>query len=209
MNKEQVSCFYRKRLEDIGPFQGITLDVKPYLHLLPGINCNWFVDRGYAENNPGIKQIIPYIIVVRAGWIFRYRRGAKSGEERLRANWSIGVGGHINPGDASYNHAVRREIKEEIGIAVTDVPPPVAMINDDTTEVGRVHFGVVHVVRVACTGTMEKDVIENGEFMVPENLCDCDQRQTYESWSRFCLENIYYILTVGRSNDAQISDLGK
>ena len=93
------------------------------------------------------------------GTILHYVRGAKSGEKRLVAKGSIGIGGHINDNDESlfsfdrdaYRVAVRREIEEELKLEGAYEDRVAALINDDSTDVGRVHLGVVHVVALTMT----------------------------------------------------------
>jgi len=69
----------------------------------------------------------------------------------------------------------------------------VAVINDDSTEVGYVHFGVVHVLRVANENLVGRrcDGIVAPEF-VP--VAEAAGAAGYESWSRFCLENLELLL---------------
>lgn len=116
-----------------------------------------FVDRAAAEQDPSFKQLIPYCVLVNDGRVFAYRRTAKGGEGRLHGNWSVGVGGHINPvdgpdGQSAYDLAVRRELSEEAGLVLGDElgesAPVVGFIYDPSNEVGRVHLGVVHKVHV-------------------------------------------------------------
>ena len=73
------------------------------------------------------------------------RRTDAGGDPRLHGRYSIGVGGHLNPGDGGLLGGLRREWAEEL---VADFVPEfrlVALLNDDTTEVGAVHLGAVYV----------------------------------------------------------------
>ena len=67
------------------------------------------------------------------------------------------------------------------------------VINDDSTEVGYVHFGIVHVVQVpneAVAGG--RSGILRPEFVpIDETMKDV---AGYESWSRFCLEHLDVLL---------------
>src|SRR5437016_3151552 len=76
-------------------------------------------------------------------------------ETRLHGLYSVGIGGHISEEDhglfskdRGYQEGMRRELNEEVAIHEGN-EATVAVINDDSTEVGCVHFGVVHVLRVA------------------------------------------------------------
>src|SRR6202035_1163488 len=82
--------------------------------------------------------------------------GKKAGEQRLVAKGSIGIGGHMNESDeslfaldeAAYRAGVEREVAEEVKIETKFEDRIVALLNDDTTEVGQVHLGVVHVFKL-------------------------------------------------------------
>jgi len=64
------------------------------------------------------------------------------------------------------------------------------LINDDQTEVGKVHLGVVHVFRVEEPNIVprEADIVEAGFRPVEELLANLDQ---FESWSQICLEALF------------------
>ena len=69
----------------------------------------------------------------------------------------------------------------------------VAVINDDSSEVGFVHFGVVHVLHVAG----EEIVGRRSGIVAPEFVPVAEAMKdpsAYESWSRFCLENLETLL---------------
>jgi predicted NUDIX family phosphoesterase len=88
---------------------------------------------------------------------------------------------------------MRRELMEEIAIdEVKDAA--VAVINDDSTEVGYVHFGVVHVMSVANEAIVgRRSGILSPEFIpIAEAVKD---PSGYESWSRFCLEHLESLLS--------------
>lgn len=140
-------------IEKLGLFQGYTLDVDKYIAAIFHSNNNRFVERDGAEHNPRLKQLIPYVILRYQNSVFNYVRGKQSGESRLIARRSIGVGGHIEPVDSSlfssdqelYLVGAGREVNEEIQLAVPFRSRIVGLINDDSNEVGRVHLGIVHV----------------------------------------------------------------
>ena len=83
---------------------------------------------------------------------------------------------------------MRRELMEEVDIEVGK-ETAVAVINDDSTEVGFVHLGIVHVVQVADESLANRrSGIVAPEFVpMSEAMKNPD---AYESWSRFCLENL-------------------
>ena len=149
--KEQVLVVERKVLEQAGMFQGLTLDVGRYRRKLfaPGILS--FIPRSQAEANPAYKQLIPYVIMSYDGKYLTYVRGKRAGETRLVGNRSIGIGGHINPVDNEvplfdtdfrkmYFTAVEREVAEEVSVEANYADSIIALLNDDSNEVGSVHL---------------------------------------------------------------------
>jgi len=189
--EELVLCVPRSLFEEIGAFQGLSFDVDAYLPRFLDPANNLFVPRSAAERDPSFKQIIPYAVLTFGGKILHYVRGSKGGETRLFAKGSIGIGGHINPGDhagegmthAAYLRAAEREIGEELRIAGSYRDKMLAVLNDDSTEVGQVHLGIVHVL------TLDSDDVTAGEaaiadltFRTVEDLAS--RRDSLETWSQ-------------------------
>jgi predicted NUDIX family phosphoesterase len=195
---EQVLVVERKVLEQIGLFHGLTTDVQSYLSVLFDSSVLRFMPRPQAEKDPSYKQLIPYVIISHDGKYLTYVRGKRAGETRLVGNRSIGIGGHINPIDNEiplfdtnyrelYNNAVEREVAEEITIETGHTDSIVALLNDDTTEVGSVHLGVVHHwILDSSAVTKREQMITQMEFMTPAQLQDV--RDSMETWSQFCLD---------------------
>src|SRR5256884_1613560 len=152
--EERVLCFERKLLDELGVFQGLSLDIEKYLPVVSSSAHLLYLNRSDAEHDLRYKQLIPYVLIIGRGRILRYRRGRGGQETRLHGLYSVGIGGHISEedhglfsDDRGYQDGMRRELMEEVAInEVKDAA--VAVINDDSTEVGTVHFGVVHVVYV-------------------------------------------------------------
>src|ERR1700680_722067 len=152
--EERVLCFERKLLEELGVFQGLSLEVEKYLPVVTSVSRLVYLNRSDAELDKRYKQLIPYVLLICNDKILRYRRGRGGQETRLHGLYSVGIGGHISEEDhglfskdRGYQEGMRRELMEEVAIDAGS-EPAVAAINDDSTEVGYVHFGVVHVVRV-------------------------------------------------------------
>lgn len=106
-----------------------------------------FLDRSYAEDDPGYKQIIPYVAITCKDSVFTTQRLDKGTEERLHGLLSIGIGGHINLGDLGaaedpLTEGMMRELSEEVCIENMGELIPVGIINDDSNEVGSVHLGL-------------------------------------------------------------------
>lgn len=197
--EEKVLCFKRSLLEQIGVFQGINLDVAKYLPAVTARSNVRYLNRERAELDKRYKQVIPYALVVCGDRVLRYRRGQGALETRLRGAWSVGLGGHITEegrdlfaNGPGYQEAMRRELMEEMSLKIVR-ETAVAVINDDSTEVGSVHFGVVHIVQVAREeiSNCRSDIVSH-EF-VPMSLA-ASNSHIYEPWSRFCLENLFPLL---------------
>jgi len=105
--------------------------------------------RPAMEADPTYKQVIPYLVLRDGSRFFLMRRTRAGSDARLHDRYSIGVGGHLNPGDDGLLGGLRREWSEEL---VADFIPEfrlVALLNDDTTDVGAVHLGAVYVADAA------------------------------------------------------------
>lgn len=147
----------RDRIQKLGLFQGSKLKPHEWLSILLDPHNNLFVARNKAECDPKYKQLIPYVVLRYRDLVFSYVRGKKSSESRLITQRSIGVGGHIEPSDQSlfssdrdmYLDAARREVNEEVKLDTMYREHVVALINDDSTEVGKVHLGIMHIWDVA------------------------------------------------------------
>jgi len=197
--EERVLCFERKLLEELGVFDGLSLEVDKYLPVVTASSRLVYLNRSDAEQDKRFKQLIPYVLVICDGKILRYKRGRRGQEKRLHDLYSVGVGGHISEDDASlfsknvgYHDAMRRELMEEIAVDGAN-EAAVAVINDDSTEVGYVHFGVVHVMHVPNENVAgRRSGIVGPEFIpIVEAVSDLS---IYESWSRFCLEQVDLLL---------------
>ena len=194
-SEENVLVVRRALLDELGSFQGLQREVDRYMAAFLKRENNFFMPRSRAEQDPGFKQIIPYVIFTFENRILRYVRGAKSGEKRLVAKASIGIGGHINDHDESlfsfdreaYQAAVHREIAEELRFEGAYRDRVAALINDDSNDVGRVHLGVVHVVGLsdAAIRAGEK-AIGDLRFVTPDELRE--QRDKLETWSQIVLD---------------------
>jgi len=101
--------------------------------------------RAAMERDPSYKQIISYLVLRDGPRWFLMQRTAAGGDERLHHRYSIGVGGHLNPGDGGLFGGLRREWAEELDAAFVPEFELVALLNDDTTDVGSVHLGAVYV----------------------------------------------------------------
>lgn len=204
-------------LDQLGRFQGFSADVDRYLpaiferlavrergpaeddpsfkQLIPYVV---FVSAGEAAGAP-----------VTRGWrggmeVFRYVRGKRGSEARLHELHSIGVGGHIEATDVSlfekgaegggrpapqeYELGLRREIAEEVVLPEgAGRQRAVGLINDDSTPVGRVHFGVVHLWELPRPELRRRETaLARAGFASLDELLR--ERDKFETWSQFVLD---------------------
>ncbi len=203
--EEQVLVVEQKVFAEVGLFQGLNFDTQRYMDALfaPGV-CK-FMPRPQAEADPTHKQLIPYVIMTSGGKFLSYVRGKRAGETRLVGNRSLGIGGHINPIDDEvplfgtdfrevYLTAVQREVTEEVNVQSTHTDFIVALLNDDSNEVGSVHLGVVHLWNLdEPSVTRKEQMITQMTFMTQAQLIDV--RDTMETWSQLCLDGLYKMAT--------------
>lgn len=158
-----------------------------------------FMDRAEAERNFDYLQIIPYVLVKSSNEYFRYVRSKKGGENRLHAKHSLGIGGHINPHDGSpglmtYLKALWRELEEELiadGSWDSFSESMEGLIYNPIDDVGKVHFGIFHVVELP-EGTEVKtneEALAEGRFDTLDGIKK--DRDLFESWSQSVID--YYL----------------
>lgn len=193
---ENILVIKRSLFDQLGSFQGLNFETQRYLGAILSRGNNFFLPRAKAEDDPSHKQIIPYVLIAHAGKVLHYVRGKKGGEKRLVAKGSIGIGGHLNDNDeslfawdeAAYRSGVEREVNEEVAIGSEFEDRIVALLNDDSTEVGRVHLGIVHVFKLAEPNVQKREaVITNLSFLDKDELAT--RRDSLENWSQLCLDH--------------------
>lgn len=161
----------------------------------------YFIDRPDAENNPNLKQIIPYLVVTeREGKIFLVQRLAGQTEKRLHNKYSIGIGGHINPVISPEGKEVtvipdiiksglERELHEELQVTTPYQYKLAGYLNDDSNSVGQVHLGLVHQVLVddaQGVSVLENDLMQ-GSFSAISEIED--QFSLLETWSQIVFKD--------------------
>jgi predicted NUDIX family phosphoesterase len=198
---ENILVVKRSLFDKLGNFHGLNFEPQKYLEAILSRGNNFFLSRAQAENDPTHKQIIPYALLACGDKVLFYVRGKKAGEQRLVAKGSSGIGGHMNEGDeslfaldeAAYRAGVEREVNEEIEIDTKFEDKIVALLNDDTTEVGRVHLGVVHVFKLAEPKVEKREaMITNLAFLGKDELLA--RRESLETWSQLCLDSLERLL---------------
>ena len=197
--EEQVLVFEQKILEQVGIFHGLEFDIDRYLREIFAQGVLRFMPRSKAEEDPAYKQLIPYVIMAHDGKYLNYVRGKRAGETRLVEKRSIGIGGHINPVDNDaplfndfrdiYRLAVEREVAEEVTVKANHTNRIVALLNDDSNEVGQVHLGIVHYWTLDSADVEKREqMITQITFMTIEQLQEV--RDSLETWSSLCLDGL-------------------
>jgi predicted NUDIX family phosphoesterase len=191
---EQVLVVPTRILKEAGLFQGFTRRTDHYLPLLLDPANLSYRRRAQVEDDPGFKQIIPYVVLKWQDQIFNYVRGKRASETRLQALRSLGVGGHINPADTNlfhspYREAMRREVAEEVRLETKYDERCLGLINDDSTPVGQVHLGIVHIFELAEPKAQrrEQGLTKSGFTPLAELR---KARSEFETWSQFVLDEM-------------------
>src|SRR5581483_8303810 len=172
--------------------------------------CGVFMDRPAAEIDPSFKQIIPYAVVRHGHSYFLLRRKSAQNEHRLHDKFSIGVGGHINPSEASgagdvIHEGLNRELNEELDIAGEFSARFIGLINDDTTDVGRVHIGLLYeidasspAITVRETHKMEGSWAEIGVLEEKYPLLETWSQIVFDSYLRANVESDLRVAALDR-----------
>lgn len=192
MTVEHILVIPTSVFHEVGHFQGFCSDIQRYLPVILDPVHASYRPRPEMELDPSFKQLIPYCVFRCNGQVFYYQRGTAQGEVRLHAKRSVGVGGHVSTldldGDATpYIEGMRREIEEEVDLECGWVESCVGLINDDETEVGKVHLGIVHVFDLDNPKVQprEKSMINAGFASPSELVREVDE---FETWSQICLK---------------------
>jgi predicted NUDIX family phosphoesterase len=186
MSGERVYVVPRAALPDAAGWYGLRTDGLDEF-VIAAERDGRYEPRAEMERDPSFKQIIPYLVLRDGARYFLMQRTSAGGDERLHGRYSIGVGGHLNPGDGGLLGGLRREWAEEL---VADFVPEfqlVALLNDDTTDVGAVHLGAVYEADVdgRPVAVRETDKL-TGEFASPAAVAAVADR--LETWSRLTYE---------------------
>ena len=204
--EEQVICFKKELLSGHLNKSEVFYDKSLWHEILDNLQST---PRSIAEQDYNFKQLVVYAVIKSGELFLTYKRTSKTNEERLRNRYSIGIGGHVNIGDGSQLtlfdsddnesfvlEALWREIREEINIKskIAGEPELLCFINDDSDDVGRVHFGTVWLVEIEnpeVSLTMEKGI---GKL----EFCSLNQLQTrkkqFEKWSELLID--YFNFTI-------------
>jgi len=159
-----------------------------------------YVKRGDAEEDPTHKQPIGYSLIINPSLkqVFAYQRSSqddKYPERKLQGRMSWGIGGHIEEVDMQAGNPIyesmKRELREEVkGLEKNPEIEVLGYINDDKDDVGKVHFGILYVVKTNSTilKPLHPEVETGGLKSINdlEKICS-SSKIIVEGWSKIAL----------------------
>jgi predicted NUDIX family phosphoesterase len=186
VTEERVFVVPRASIADGAAWYGIrTDDLEGFLEALE--RDGRYEPRPQMEADPSFKQVIPYLVLRDGARFFLMRRTQAGVDTRLHDRYSIGVGGHLNPGDGGVLGGLRREWHEELVAGFEPAFQLVGLLNDDTTDVGVVHLGAVYVAEAEGRSVEIRETDKlSGAFAGPDEVTAVVDRM--ETWSRLCFE---------------------
>ena len=149
--------------------------------------------RGDMEEDPNYKQLIGYDLLKDevTGEVLVYKRSVGGGEARLHGKASVGIGGHMNEVEGKTIFEMlkinaARELNEEVGVSEEEALNNlnfIGLINDDKTEVGQVHVGVVY----ECKVDKQRVEVKEDDTLVIKWMTgeEAKAEENYETWSEF------------------------
>ncbi|MBI4828590.1 MAG: hypothetical protein HY804_07245 [Nitrospinae bacterium] len=155
------------------------------------------VERAEAERNKSIIQLVSLFVVRYRHHYITYKRSKRLPENRLHGTYSIGFGGHLNPGDIPVllqiendSDAVtylRRELSEELILEDPLRFQYIGLLYDDSRDVSTQHLGILYLVDIA---NHNFEIGERG-FLIDaklENLQTIQARHLdFENWSQIII----------------------
>ncbi|MGB9792182.1 MAG: hypothetical protein ACPLTR_06355 [Thermacetogeniaceae bacterium] len=199
MLNEQILVVPRSFLSNKNTFfQGfLSYPSRDFLEIIS--TGSFFMPRAKAESEPKYKQLIVYSILRYSKNVFVYQRTSGSSEIRLINKFSIGLGGHINPCRASsfkelIQKNLKRELLEEVSFKGTFSYHFLGAINDEQTEVGICHLGLVYLV--SCSNPhiyVKEDNKLTGRFCSISEILN--KEYEWESWSSLLIPKLKELLT--------------
>ena len=192
MTSEQVLCVKREDMFPDGAWHGfVSNDLDRHQAVIR--EHHFFMPRDAVENDPAYQQIIPYVVFRHDPHYFLTHRLRASSEKRLRKQYSLGIGGHINPGDLEAGDPIldglKREWSEEVVYDGRFEAQLIGLLNDDSSPVSKVHLGVVFLV----DGDSPKISIRETDKLAGELLTLDEMRIYYlgmESWSQMVYDRL-------------------
>ena len=190
---ELVFAIPTDELWELIPYKEAGLIIGNSEVLIKIIQNGVFRKRSELEEDPSFKQLIPYAILSNGESYYLFKRTSGQTEKRLHNKFTLGVGGHMNPGNSDEKgeqyllNELKRELFEEVkllnGCLIEDIEF-IGFLNDDNIPVGRVHIGILYNIHVS-----SKDVVVNEPDKMRAEWIDKPGLAAYydemETWSQF------------------------
>ncbi len=210
---ERVLAIPKSHYERILTFQGLRRDDGRIVSELVS-GPRRYILRTEAEETDDHKQVVTYILVTHGAKVLSFRRGTfNRAAAFLRGSLCIGFGGHVSVADftifSSTDAGIRanaeRELSEEVIVSgARGSPQPesfqiVGLINDDSTEVGRRHVGVVLRYEIG-DGEWDKwERVQRGEASINQlrwidALGETINLSDFEYWSQLCWRTLFPVM---------------
>lgn len=188
---ERVLVVEREKLEKIlpsGPF--ISENIEEIINFI--LKNYTFEDREKAEYDTNLKQIIPYIVIRQENRFYMLKRLQKQTEKRLHNMLSLGVGGHINPGESEENSileaGLHRELREEVFVEHIRGLSCVGIIDDNSGGVSNFHLGVFYLLDAEGEVHVLETEKMKGRWASMDELEE--QCQYFERWSQIVIQSL-------------------
>lgn len=183
---EQVMVVATEKLRPYFTTTLIRHDTKAILDLIEQEHT--FLDRPVAEVSEEWRQIIPYVVIRHGDDVFVLERTSKQTEARLHHKLSLGIGGHINPGH-DLMAGLRKELEEEVHVGSEYALTFAGILNDESTDVGRVHLGAVFLLEASSPAVT---VLETEKMRGSWRPCAglAAAREAMESWSQVVYDEL-------------------
>ncbi len=147
--------------------------------------------RSQVENDPTLKQIIPYLIFKYQDKLFLMQRCAKASEQRLKSKYSLGIGGHIRQADLAAGTILdwsQREFAEEINYTGSFTTNFIGLLNDEVDAVGTVHTGFVYLLEGNSANISIRSELQSGSLV---SMQECsNQFENMERWSQIAFRHL-------------------
>jgi len=169
-------------------------------------NIRWygyFKAREAVENDTSLRQIIPYVVIKHNDMYFVSQR--LGGDERLKGQYSIGTGGHVNLSDCVTNNSscidltptvhqnIFRELLEETTLddISFDMLEHIGVFVDDSNDVSKVHSCLLYVLYVDKQCAIREKNKLNGYWLTKDELFTKIDDDKLESWSKIARKMLF------------------
>ena len=186
INEEILVISTKSLFSEVKSWQGInTNNFDAVIQFIQNNLC--FMPRAHAETNFAYKQIIPYVLFTFDNKLFVMQRKPNASEQRLASKFSLGIGGHIRQDDIQQNNIFQwalREFHEEVTYNGTLTYKIIGILNDDSSDVGKVHLGIIWLINGDSAKISIKDEHKNGILLTIDECAKLYENM--ENWSKIC-----------------------